>query len=765
MIAAPSFRFSFDRLCPILIWLALGCCTLYGQRDHIWYFGNRAGLDFASGSPVALTNNQILTEEGTTTICDRNGQLLFYTNGVRVMNKNHQQMPNGFELHGGRSSTQSAVAFKHPGLVNSYYLFTSDQAVGPAGIQYSIIDTTADNGLGDVTVKNIPLMAPACEKLVALPHANGTDIWVIAHQWDSNAFYAWKIDASGISAPVISNVGSLVTGLDSASFGQMKISPDGTKLAVANNTMNAELLDFNKATGVVSNPMMLVTGSIFGIEFSPSGNALYITEDTLVSQFDLTAADISASQTIIADIPIRIGSMALGPDSKIYIASYEAQAISVINLPDVIGSGCNLQSLTVGLAGRRAYWGLPDFFQPGFYITDIITPTGCAGNTLQFTATTTQVGENIRWDFGDNTFSDQFIAQHTYASPGNYTVRVKVSKEGYERYFSKTVTILPSPVAFQPQDMVQCDEAGNGSQIFNLTDQDAAILGGQPTANFTVTYHLTPEDAVSGINPLAANFPNTVNPQTIHARVTSATGCHAETSFRLVVAPKPLLDIPTVYRFCSGTSVTLSAPPGFDSYSWSTGESTPSVSVANPGTYTLTVTKNYASVQCQASMVLTVYQSSAPRIVSIDVQDWTDQNNSIIVVTEGNGDYEYSIDGNNYQQSPVFTGLLSGKYTVHVRDRNGCGSVREEAVLLMYPRYFTPNGDGFNDSWAIAYADHEPELTVSIFDRYGKLLSHLKGGNSWSGQYNGRELPSTDYWFVVTRRDGRQYKGHFAMMR
>lgn len=746
------------------ILLLHGTFQARGQQDHLWYFGNRAGLDFVTGTPVALTDNQILTEEGTAIACNRDGQLLFYTNGVRVMNRNHQQMPNGFDLHGGRSSTQSAITFKHPGIPGSYYLFTADQVAGPWGIQYSIVDTNAGGGLGDVTVKNIPLMAPACEKLVALQHANGTDIWVIAHQWDSDAFYAWEVGPSGISAPVISHIGSLVTGLDSSSFGQMKISPDGTKLAIANNLMNAQLFSFDASTGLLSNPLTLTEGSIFGVEFSPSGNALYITEDTLVSQFDLTAADIPASQTIIDDMPVRTGSMALGPDSKIYIASFESAFLSVIHSPDTIGTGCNLQPQSVGLAGRLSFWGLPAFFQPGFYITGINVSGGCSGSSLHFSAQATQPGESIRWDFGDGNFSDQFNVQHTYASAGDYTVRVKMNKGGYERYFSKTVSILPAPVAFQPQDMVQCDEAGNGSQVFNLALQDAAILGGQPSANFIVSYHLTPQDAVSGANPITS-LGNISNPQTVHARVTSLTGCHTETSFSLIVAPKPQLNIPDQYWLCHGNSITLAAPPGFDHYNWSTGENTSTIVVATPGIYTLTVTDNFATVQCSSTIAITVYGSSAPKITGIHTQDWTDDSNSLALEVTGNGDYEYSADGITYQQSPVFTGLRPGKYTLYVRDKNECGAAQAEAVLLMYPKFFTPNGDGFNDAWAIRFAHYEPGLEVSIFDRYGKLLSLLQNGNSWNGSHNGRELPATDYWFVVTRGNGERYKGHFALIR
>ncbi len=83
----------------------------------------------------------------------------------------------------------------------------------------------------------------------------------------------------------------------------------------------------------------------------------------------------------------------------------------------------------------------------------------------------------------------------------------------------------------------------------------------------------------------------------------------------------------------------------------------------------------------------------------------------------------------------------------------------------MYPKYFTPNGDGFNDTWKIKFSDIEEDLTVKIFDRYGKLIIELKNNSGWNGTFNGHELPASDYWFVVTRANGKEYRGHFSLKR
>jgi gliding motility-associated-like protein len=131
-----------------------------------------------------------------------------------------------------------------------------------------------------------------------------------------------------------------------------------------------------------------------------------------------------------------------------------------------------------------------------------------------------------------------------------------------------------------------------------------------------------------------------------------------------------------------------------------------------------------------------------------------------------NGNFEYSIDGSSYQSSNSFTNLEAGLYTVYVHDPNGCGTATGKVLLLMYPNFFTPNNDGFHDTWRIEYGFLEPNLQVYIYDRYGKLLTAFNGkSKGWDGRYNGEALPSTDYWFVVQRQDGREYKGHFSMLR
>jgi gliding motility-associated-like protein len=178
----------------------------------------------------------------------------------------------------------------------------------------------------------------------------------------------------------------------------------------------------------------------------------------------------------------------------------------------------------------------------------------------------------------------------------------------------------------------------------------------------------------------------------------------------------------------------------------------------------VTLSQDNGSITCSSTKNFTVQLSDTPIITTVVTSDWTDNDNAITVLVSGNGNYEFSIDGINYQSSNQFYGLPSGKYTVFVQDE--CGIASKDVILLMYPRFFTPNGDGINDLWRIPYSHWEPGMTVKILDRFGKLLKELHHDDAgWDGMYNGFVLPSTDYWFVVKRADGIEYQGHFTLKR
>ena len=324
--------------------------------------------------------------------------------------------------------------------------------------------------------------------------------------------------------------------------------------------------------------------------------------------------------------------------------------------------------------------------------------------------------------------------------------------------------------AQQPTDLVECLEAGVSisSVGFRLRDKDEEVLGPLYSSMYTITYYNNEVDADAGVNPLPDYITNIHNGQQIFVRLqhNQVNICHKVTSFKLYVGESQTANIETTGVICNDGTLALTAPAGFDAYVWSNGQTSQTIYVAEAGTYTVEVRRAYGSSYCSATASTDVIKSSVPRMTSVDVNDWTYDKNAITVNVEGQGVYQYSLNGTDYTSSNVFDNLETGVYNVFVKDANGCGMSSQEVVLLNYPKFFTPNGDGENDKWRIKYSVKEPDFYVSIFDRYGKLVTTMKSNSDgWDGTLNGVQLPSTDYWFVVNREDGRELRGHFSLMR
>ena len=164
--------------------------------------------------------------------------------------------------------------------------------------------------------------------------------------------------------------------------------------------------------------------------------------------------------------------------------------------------------------------------------------------------------------------------------------------------------------------------------------------------------------------------------------------------------------------------------------------------------------------------VTTSYLSSTIATTPPIINDFSGNGNSVTLIppTLG-GPFDFSLDGKIYQTSPLFTNLAVGNYTAYIRDTSNCQYWTYAIILLDYPRFFTPNNDGYNDLWKIKNLDLYPKATVSIYDRYGKLLKQLDANSSWDGKYIGNDLPADDYWFVVNLYNGRMIKGHFSLKR
>jgi gliding motility-associated-like protein len=144
------------------------------------------------------------------------------------------------------------------------------------------------------------------------------------------------------------------------------------------------------------------------------------------------------------------------------------------------------------------------------------------------------------------------------------------------------------------------------------------------------------------------------------------------------------------------------------------------------------------------------------------------ENPILNVLVQGMGNYIYSINHGPFQQSPVFENLTLGEHVLMVNDKNGCGTTTITVYVLGFPNFFTPNNDGYHDTWQIAGQNPDtPQLQrIEIYDRFSKLLYILnKNTSGWTGTYNGKQMPSSDYWFKAIFKNGSTYRGHFTLKR
>ncbi|SNR80703.1 gliding motility-associated C-terminal domain-containing protein [Maribacter sedimenticola] len=537
----------------------------------IWYFGENAGLDFNSGAPVALTDGAMITQEGCATISDGNGNLLFYTSGVTVWDRTHNPMPNGTGLLGDFSSSQSAIVVPDPGNPDLYYVFTVDDLGGPNGFQYSVVDMTSNGGLGDVTLKNIPLTTPVAEKLTAVEHANGTDIWVLVHTYGNDQFLAYLVTPTGlVTTPVVSAVGEnlpLHSGARGVG-GYMKISPDGQFLAYVTGTgRDRHLFRFDTLTGQVSDFIELnpyfpastntVLNSSYGVEFSTDSSKLYITSSNFyrnwtsehnIHQFDLSTyseATILASGVEIAPMrPGPEGAIQLGIDGKIYIAEAYQNALSVINDPNLGGLACNYVPDAVPLASGISRLGLPPFIQ-SFFVVGLRARNFCLGDATEFEVTSTDPILSIAWDFGDGYTSTLETPIHTYAAAGTYPVSVTVTTTADTKTESKDITIYEVPTANVATNEEVCHVADTFP--FDVTTKTAEILGVQDPNDFQLQYFSSATDRDANLDPLTSTEIFDLGTTTIYVKVTNRlnTSCSASTEFDILIKRTPdLLAVP-----------------------------------------------------------------------------------------------------------------------------------------------------------------------------------------------------------------------------
>jgi gliding motility-associated-like protein len=555
------------------------------NQANWWFFGTNAGIDFNGGSPTPNNVGQLDTIEGCSAISDACGDLLFYTDGITVWNRNHNIMPNGVGLFGNPSSTQSAIVIPLPNNTDLYYVF-SISINNATGLYYSVVDMSLSGGTGDVilTQKNIELLPNNTEKLFAAVAANGQDAWIVTYAESTagslnfDQFYAFKLTPNGMDLSATVNSFSPST-RTTDKRGYLKVSPDGTKVAMMTQFYvdltnpneagyGAWLFDFNTTTGMVNNPVRLnfpAGYQAYGTEFSLDSRLAYVDLNTLgngvvpaermLLQYNTTVINFQNNPVVIYESDVNNpnddvsrGALQIAPDKKIYYSRDEQEWLAVINDPNNIGALSNFQYDGLALTpGTNSNEGLPPFYN-AFFNPSFSAIEGCSNAPTEFIADAIATCPNhfVLWDFGDvasgsNNSSTAINPTHTYASAGTYTIVLIITTPTDVFNSSRTIQIVETPIINTVNDIEVCDDSSNdGFAPIDFTTIRSTVLGAQSATDFEVTIHSTTTDAMEDFNAIANNDVVTSGTYIVRIDNRLSNGCYATTLFDVNISAVPL---------------------------------------------------------------------------------------------------------------------------------------------------------------------------------------------------------------------------------
>lgn len=414
----------------------------------------------------------------------------------------------------------------------------------------------------------------------------------------------------------------------------------------------------------------------------------------------------------------------------------------------------------------------------------------CEGEIFEMDATASGAS-NYRWFRNGirlNHFDDTPIISVT--EDGVYEVEVEFSATCISEGRVEIEYIEPPQVAAPPIDLNVCDFANEGTGFVDLNENTSRIVGSQDSSIYRVYYYRSLEDAENFENVIGVpgNYLLSQPTETIYARISSGRSCFETTSFNINLRQ---LDFSSIlqeeYVLClDGEGNPIEPRPQLDTglsitdyeFSWyqnsiSAGnlianENQPFYIPSEKGIYHVVIENRL--FDCETSLATSVITSEPPTIFEVNIlSDLFSRNHVVSIDTEGPSTYLYSMDGVTFSDNNVFSNLDPGGHIAYVQDSYECSIVSKKFFIVDYPRFFTPNGDGVNDTWKIVslFEIENPEIT--IFDRYGVIQHQFNNEMGWDGTIRGNKAPSTDYWFSLSydTKEGtrKEFKSHFTLKR
>ncbi len=589
--------------------LSLLVLNVYAQKEgNTWVFGNNAGLDFNTGQPISL-KTAIVTHEGAASVSDWDGNLLFYTEGYFIWDRNHNLMPNGTNLPGftnqafestTKSTTQACVIVPIPDSADKYYIFSLtafEEGVMSGRLYYSVMDMRLNGGLGDIVPgrKGIFIDSNNTEKLTAV-QGDRCNIWVLV-AGKIREFKAYEITGNGINLNAVISPGDIFA--PGYNAGVIRFSPDRKRLVAANSPFGGlRLYDFDPATGLLTNGFIVDDLNYYGATFSPDSKKLYAISDGPSSlwQYDLAlpdAAAISGSKIKIANTSGLL-DVKTAPDKKVYLAT-GTNKLGVINQPDVAGVGCQYNDNAVALAHQtNIVYGLPNEiarFVRDTAHSDVYEVTVCFKNSEIIAAHNTGNGWDYWWEGG------QTGPELSVDTAGSYIVHYHTPPCVYHTDTFKVSFLSPVPQMGVYQG---CRQAGKG------------YIWIASTASDTTTYSFTWSDNTGNIvRTSKGRYGDTLFtpvPGQFTVALKGENGCDTAFSLELKLpAYNTSFLVDTVV--CTGDTVSVTnTSSGISDYLWLLGNGDTSLLVnpqlvyTLPGTYNVTLVGN----PCNDSAVATV---------------------------------------------------------------------------------------------------------------------------------------------------------------
>ena len=548
----------------LLISLLTPIFSISQNETNNWYFGDSAGLDFNNGQVALLNNSNMNTPAGCSSISNSQGELLFYTNGQNVWNRNHDIMINGSALNAEIENNQSTLIVPDTTDENIYYIFTTKTSDPNAGIYYSKVEFNQNNPLGLITQLNVRITYNSTERITAIhsPETNSIKVVGLGSSSSSsgpqiNKFYIINV-GENINTPVTSPVlvNTIIgerTFLSKSSI--MKFSPNGEYIAIGDDGdgySGVYIYTFDSINNNLSHFKVIMAGYLFmpipvyGIEFSADSQIIYFSGNFnnngyLHKYFIHSTDDLIGKILIDSSQDYSFGSLQLASNGKIYMANFTPNAPYISNLISVINNpeepdNINYNPLGITLNPSNSTKGLPNFVS-SYFRNRIITENKCVSDSFEFLLDAYDFIDSAFWEFGDGNTSSLINPLHQYTLAGKYIVKATITINNRQIELFKEIEAYQLPEIDNSLNFIQCDLDDDGISFFNLNEINNNIYNPWPEEENQFNFYLNLEDANNDINEISNSnyFQNTSNPQQIYAKIINPRGCSTISSFFIEV--------------------------------------------------------------------------------------------------------------------------------------------------------------------------------------------------------------------------------------